>query len=122
MFLKFNNNNVWEVVDHDNGGNGNGNGDNSVIFYRRVLTPHALRTVHIDEEIDEDKMFTSTDPSFFNYTDWKIFFGEEKLKKLGVDVEKERYVLPMLYYSIFIMGLTDMVRERETKFIFKKRN
>ena len=112
MFLKFNNNNIWQVVDE---------GDD-VVFYHRVLTPHGLRTVHIDEEIDEDKMFTSTDPSFFNYTDWRIFFGEEKLKKLAEHIEKEQYVLPMIYYAIFMRGLTDMVRERATKYIWKKRN
>lgn len=108
-FIKFNDNNIWEVVD---------SGPDSVTFFRRVLTPHALRTVYIDEEINENDMSVENG---YSYEDWKIFFGEERLKKLVVDVEKERYILPMLYYAMFVKGLTDMVRERETKFVFSKR-
>lgn len=94
----------------------------TVTFYKRVLTPKALRTTKFDEEINEDKEFKSNDPSFFNYTDWKMFFGEERLKKLTVDLDRESYVLPMIYYAIFKQGLTDMVRERETKFTFTRRS
>ena len=111
MFLKFNNNNIWQVVEDED--------DGSVVFYRRVLTPHGLRTVHIDQEIDENQMKVNNS---YSYEDWKVFFGEEKLKKMAVDYQKEQYILPMLYYASFLMGLTDMVRERETKFIFRKRS
>lgn len=110
MFIKFNGDNIWEIVQDGN----------VYTFYKRVLSPKALRTTKFDEEIDEDKDFMKGG-SNFNYKDWKVFFGEERLKKLTVDLDKERFVLPMIYYAIFNMGLTDMVRERETKFTFRKR-
>ena len=110
MFLKFNNNNIWEVVE---------SGNDQVTFFRRVLTPHALRTVKMDEEINENDMSVENG---YSYEDWKIFFGEERLKKLVVDFERERYVLPMIYFATFIKGLTDMIRERETKYVWKKRS
>jgi hypothetical protein len=83
-----------------------------------VLTPNALRTAKFDEEIDENKMSVENS---YSYSDWKIFFGEENLKRLVVDFEKERYVLPLIYFAIFNKGLTDMQRVRETKYLFKHR-
>lgn len=111
MLIKFNNNNIWELVD-------------DVVFYKRVLTPQALRTVTIDKTIDEENMKSEGQDdkgSNFNYNDWKIFYGEEMLRKIASDFQMERYALPMIYYSVFILGLTDMRRERSTKYVFNRR-
>jgi hypothetical protein len=111
MFIKFNNNNIWEVVD-------------DVVFYKRVLTPQTLSTVTIDKEIDEDTMKSEGQDDKgpnFNYNDWKVFYGEEMLRKIASDFQVERYALPMIYYAIFVLGLTDMRRERSTKYVFNRR-
>jgi hypothetical protein len=107
MFIKFNNNNIWEIVD-------------DVVFYKRVLTPQALRTVTIDKEINEDELI-STQGNNFNYHDWKTFYGEEMLRRMASDFQMERYALPMIYYAVFILGLTNMKRDRSTKYTFSKR-
>lgn len=108
VFIRFNNNNIWEIVD-------------DVVFYKRVPTPQALSTVMtIDKEIDEDTL-KSEHGINFNYYDWKTFYGEEMLRKIASDFEMERYALPMIYYSVFVLGLTDMRRERSTKYTFQKR-
>jgi len=107
-FIKFNNNNIWELVD-------------DVIFYKRVLTPQALSTTKIDLEVNEDEELTSTHGNNFNYHDWKVFYGEEMLRKIASDFATERYALPMIYYSVFVLGLVDMRRERSTKYTFKHR-
>ena len=107
MYIRFNNNNIWELVD-------------DVVFYKRVLTPQALSTVKIDQEVNED-LLTSSHGNNFNYHDWKTFYGEEMLRKIASDFQSERYALPMIYYAVFILGLTDMRRERSTKYTFDKR-
>lgn len=107
-FIKFNNNNIWEIVD-------------DVTFYKRVLTPQALGTVHIDEEINEDSL-RSQHGLNFNYNDWRIFYGEEMLRKIASDFQAERYALPMIYYAVFVLGLTDTQRLRATKYVFSKRS
>ncbi len=106
-FIKFNNNNIWELVD-------------DVVFYKRVLTPQALSTTKIDLEVDEDGL-TSTHGNNFNYHDWKVFYGEEMLRKIAADFATERYALPMIYYSHYVLGLVNMRRERSTKYVFQKR-
>jgi hypothetical protein len=108
MFIRFNGNNIWEIVD-------------DVVFYKRVLTPQALSTTKIDEEINED-LLTSTHGNNFNYQDWKAFYGEEMLRKIASDFSSERYALPMIYWAIYHKGLTNMRRERSTKFTFQKRS
>lgn len=107
--IKFNNNNIWEIVD-------------DVVFYKRVLTPQALSTVTIDKEINEDELVSSpNEGNNFNYHDWKTFYGEEMLRKTAADFQMERYALPMIYYAVFILGLIDMQRVRATKYVFRKR-
>lgn len=107
-FIRFNNNNIWEIVD-------------DVVFYKRILTPQALSTTTIDQDINEDEL-KSQHGINFNYNDWRIFYGEEMLRKIASDFSVERYALPMIYYSIFILGLTDMRRDRSTKYVFQKRS
>ena len=107
-FIRFNNNNIWELVD-------------DVVFYKRVLTPQALSTTKIDLEINEDVLTSSTHGNNFNYHDWKVFYGEEMLRKIAADFATERYALPMIYYSHYILGLINMRRERSTKYTFDKR-
>jgi hypothetical protein len=107
VFIKFNNNNIWELVD-------------DVVFYKRVLTPQALSTTTIDKEVNEDEL-TSIEGNNFNYHDWKVFYGEEMLRKIAADFATERYALPMIYYAVFVLGLVDMRRERSTKYTFKHR-
>lgn len=107
MLIKFNNNNIWELVE-------------DTVFYKRIYTPHALSTVTIDKEVNEDEL-ESTWGSNFNYHDWKTFYGEEMLRKLAADFELERDALPMIYYSVFVLGLVDMKRQRSTKYSFSKR-
>ena len=108
MYIRFKNNNIWELVD-------------DVVFYKRVLTPQALSTVKIDQEINED-LLTSSHGNNFNYHDWKTFYGEEMLRKIASDFQSERYALPMIYFAVFVLGLTDMRRERSTKYTFLKRS
>ncbi len=91
-----------------------------VVFYKRVLTPQALSTTKIDLEVDEDGL-TSTHGNNFNYHDWKVFYGEEMLRKIAADFATERYALPMIYYSHYVLGLVNMRRERSTKYVFQKR-
>ena len=107
-FIKFNNNNIWELVD-------------GVVFYKRVLTPQALSTTKIDLEVNEDGLVSSVPGSNFNYHDWKVFYGEEMLRKIATDFSAERYALPMIYYAGFVLGLVNMRRERATKYVFEKR-
>ena len=108
VLIKFNNNNIWELVD-------------DVVFYKRVLTPQALRTVTIDKEIDEN-MLSSAHGNNFNYHDWKTFYGEEMLRKIASDFQMERdYALPMIYWALHHQGLINMTRVRATKYVFSKR-
>ena len=106
-FIRFNGNNIWELVD-------------GVVFYKRVLTPQALSTTKIDQEINED-LLQSTHGNNFNYHDWKVFYGEEMLRKIAADFSTERYALPMIYYSHYVLGLVNMRRERSTKYVFQNR-
>ena len=46
MLIRFNNNNIWEIVDE-------------VVFYKRVPTKQALSTLTIDKEINEDELVSS---------------------------------------------------------------
>ena len=107
MFIRFNNNNIWEIVD-------------DVVFYKRVPTIKSLSTVHIDQEINEDEL-SSNHGNNFNYNDWRVFYGEEMLRKIASDYQAERYALPMIYFAVFVLGLTDMQRMRSTKYVFNKR-
>jgi hypothetical protein len=107
MLVRFNNNNIWELVD-------------DVVFYKRVPTKQSLSTVQIDKEINEDEL-TSSEGKNFNYHDWKTFYGEEMLRNIASDFSTERYALPMIYYSHYVLGLVDMRRERSTKYVFSKR-
>ena len=91
-----------------------------VVFYKRVLTPQALSTTKIDLEVNEDEL-TSNQGNNFNYHDWKVFYGEEMLRKIAADFATERYALPMIYFAVFVLGLVDMRRERSTKYTFKHR-
>lgn len=91
-----------------------------VVFYKRVLTPQALSTTKIDIEVNEDEL-TSNQGNNFNYHDWKVFYGEEMLRKIAADFAVERYALPMIYYSYYVLGLVNMRRDRATKYVFEKR-
>jgi hypothetical protein len=86
-----------------------------------VLTPQALSTTKIDLEVNEDGLISSTIGNNFNYHDWKVFYGEEMLRKIAADFATERYALPMIYYSYYILGLVNMQRIRATKYTFDKR-
>lgn len=110
MIIKFNNNNIWELVD-------------GVVFYKRLFTPHALSTLTVDKVVNEDEMIPmGLQPGKnFNYHDWKAFHGEEMLRKIASDYQLERYALPMIYYAIYVLGLTDMKRDRSTKYTFNRR-
>jgi hypothetical protein len=107
MLIRFNNNNIWELVD-------------DVVFYKRVPTKQALSTVQIDKEINEDEL-TSTEGKNFNYHDWKTFYGEEMLRKIASDFSTERYALPMIYWACYCKGLINPKRIRATKYTFDKR-
>lgn len=107
MLIKFNNNNIWELVQ-------------DTVFYKRIYTPQALSTVTIDKEVNEDEL-ESEQGNNFNYHDWKTFYGEEMLRKLAADFELEYNALPMIYYAVFVLGLVDMKRNRATKYSFSHR-
>ncbi len=85
-----------------------------------MLTPQALSTTKIDKEVNEDEL-TSTHGNNFNYHDWRVFYGEEMLRKIAADFSAERYALPMIYYSHYVLGLVNMRRERATKYVFSHR-
>jgi len=108
VYIRFNNNNIWELVD-------------DVVFYKRVPTPQASSTViKIDQEVNED-LLTSSHGNNFNYHDWKTFYGEEMLRKIASDFQSERYALPMIYWALYCKGLINIQRIRPTKYIFDKR-
>lgn len=105
MYIRFNNNNIWEKKDYGNG---------VTEFYKRVLTPKTIRdTVFID--VDEDQLSVNDK---YTYNDWKIFFGEQRLKDIAANVKEEQFALPLIYYAKYILDLKNMERLRSTKYKF----
>lgn len=114
MFIRFNNDNIWEVIGNEN----------SVTCYKRQFGKFTSK-VNIDFEIDEDEMVPEgvDIKKSFNYADWKTFFGEDRLKKMGIDVKTEQYVLPLIYYCKYVLGFNDdnmMIRVLPTRYIFER--
>lgn len=107
MYIRFNNNNIWERVDEGN----------SVTFYHRILPPKVLHNTHIDKEINEEEL-SLKDNINYSYNDWKIFFGEQRLKDIAANVNEEQFALPLIYYCRYILGLKNMNRIRSTKYSF----
>ena len=107
MYIRFNNNNIWEKIDYGNG---------VTEFYKRVLSPKAIRdTVFID--VNEDELSVKDNVNY-SYNDWKIFFGEQRLKDIAANVSEEQFALPLIYYCRYILGLKNMKRLRSTKYTF----
>lgn len=112
-FIRFNNNNIWEIVDNEGSGY-------MITCYKRDFGNRA-DSISYKQVIDENEM--STDIRNFNYTDWKSFYGAERLKKIVVDFSTEQTVLPLIYYVKYVLGFNDdskMERIRSSKWIFRK--
>lgn len=108
-FVKFNNNNIWEIV-KDN---------NNLICYKREI---GLRTSPYTYKynINEDRMGFEGLGNNFNYLDWKAFYGEERLKKVVTNLSTESSVLPLIYFISFYLGYSKYERIRSTKWRFLK--
>ena len=116
MLIRFNDNNIWEVIGNEN----------SVTCYKRQYGKFTPK-VNIDFEIDENVMVPEQEgvdmKKTFNYADWKTFFGEERLKRIADNSSTEQYALPLIYYCKYVLGFNDdgmMQRVSSTRYIFER--
>ena len=113
-FVRFNDNNIWEIVqDH---------GNYMITCYKRDLGKRA-DSIQYEHIIDENNMGMKDTKVNFNYLDWKAFYGAERLKKLAADFDSEQNVLPLIYFVKYFLGFPDdskMERIRSSKWIFRK--
>ncbi len=117
--IKFNNNNIWELVPD------NEYPDKKITCYKREIgnrvDNHPLR---FNQVINEDILGLEQDNlQNWNYKDWKAFFGENKLKQIASNLSTEQTSLPLIYYMKYIMGFGDdskMERVNSTRYIFRK--
>lgn len=113
MFIRFNNDNIWEIIGNDK----------SITCYKRRFGKFTNK-VNIDKEINEQEMIPlGSNNSNFNYPNWKVFFGDEKLKRIAIDHVEEQYALPLIYYCKFILGFNDdsmMQRILPTRYVFER--
>ena len=113
-FIRFNNNNIWEIVKTEDG--------RVVTCLKREIGKRENNNPYnFTHVINEDTM--ATDTRNFNYLDWKSFYGEQRLKNLVADFSTEQNVLPLIYFIKYILGFNDdskMERVRSTKWIFRK--
>jgi hypothetical protein len=114
-YIKFNNNNVWEIVpDPDSP-------STLVKCYKREVGNKVNIPIRFSYIVDENNM--GKDSKNFSYTDWKTLFGLNKLRKIASNFESEQYALPIIYWMKFIMGFGDdskMERVNSTRYIFWK--
>ena len=111
MFVRFNNDNIWEIVENNNG----------ITCYKREYGKSIFKA-NIDSIINED-LLVPEGYNKFSYPDWKVFFGQDKLKKMAADLTKEQSALPLIYFVKYILGYPDddkMTRILATRYRFDK--
>lgn len=117
-FIKFNNNNIWEIVsEHE--------GRQITCFKREIgnrVNPFTYKYVINEDSMGfGDEMVRSNN---FNYPDWKLFYGEERFRKIATDFSTEvNTTLPLIYFVKYYLGFNDdskMERIRSTKLRFRK--
>ena len=117
-FIRFNNNNIWEIVYENDG--------RQITCYKREIG-NRVDPFEFKYIINEDAMgFEDERPSInnFNYPDWKTFYGAERFKKIAADFSTEAdTTLPLIYFVKYYLGFNDdnkMERIRSTKIRFRK--
>lgn len=111
MFVRFNNDNIWEIIESNNG----------ITCYKREYGKF-INKAKIDSVINEE-LLVPEGYNKFSYPDWRVFFGQDKLKRMAADVNKEQYALPLIYFCKYVMGYNDdikMERILATRYRFDK--
>lgn len=113
MFIRFNDDNIWEIIGNDK----------SITCYKRRFGKFT-NMVNIDKEVNDEEMIPEgSNNNNFNYSNWKAFLNNDKLKRTGMDPIQEQYALPLIYYCRFILGFNSddmMERISPTRYIFER--
>lgn len=117
VFVRFNGDNIWEIVP---------SGNYIMTCYKREYGKNAWKMDgKFDYDLNEENI-GKDDPNNmrnFNYSDWKSFYGEERLKKIAANYEQEKSSLPLIYFMKYIMQFNDdskMERLSSTRWVFRK--
>lgn len=118
VYVKFNNNNVWEIVPDPE------NPNYRMKCYKREMGNKVNIPIKFDFVIDEDMMGQSDENiNNFNYSDWKDLIGTNKLKAVAANFNTEQSSLPLIYFMKYVIGFNDdhkMERVNSTRYIFWK--
>lgn len=119
-YVKFNNNNVWEIVPNSEFP------DREITCYKRELgnrlnaVPYKYKYIINEDFLGLEDTNLNTN---WNYDDWKAFFGNNKLKTIASNFSTEQYSLPLIYWVKYVLGFNDdskMERINSTRYKFRK--
>lgn len=101
MIIRFNNDNIWEIEQHNDAG-----GRYAVALKRRGKYPDA-------ERIDERTLDAA---HAFSYLDWKDMFTNPKLTSKRLDDDD----FPLVYYVTFVLDYPIVEKVYRGKYVFHK--
>lgn len=100
--ILFNNKNVWEIQESDDG-------QSVTCYHRKASKFNTFRY-----QIDEIKNLSGTE-LLFGYDDWKALKGD-----MFHPADHNEESLPIIYYAIYVLNYPIMEKVRKTKYIFYK--